>query len=173
MHNKIKKWHYLVKWSTSWFCKNCYFSHCVHYTHQSSCFSTASIHWFHCASGRVCPLTIVLSQNSWPPLKLKCLFKVQSHWLSSVLINFLIRTAVIFYKADLSIIISDQVLQREETPAVCPYGDFTGQSQGFGGRFQQGHLVSVGLCLGAPEQLHHVWVFRIVIMGISRVSKCG
>lgn len=35
-----------------------------------------------------------------------------------------------------------------------------------------GHLLPVGLCLSALEQFHHVWVFGVVIMGISWISKC-
>lgn len=59
------------------------------------------------------------------------------------IVHFHIRTTVIFYKADLSIVVSNQVLQREEPPGVRPHWDFTGQCQRFCGRLQQGHLVPV------------------------------
>lgn len=66
----------------------------------------------------------------------------------SVLLHFCIRTTVIFYKTDLSVVVSDQVLQREEAPAVHSHRHFTGQSQGFSGGLQQGHLVPVATVKG-------------------------
>lgn len=39
----------------------------------------------------------------------------------SLIVLFHIGAAIIFYKADLSIIVSNQVLQREEPPGVRPY----------------------------------------------------
>ncbi len=73
----------------------------------------------------------------------RCLSKGQFSGLQSLLFHLFIRTTIIFHKADLSVVVPDQVLQREEAPAVRPHGDFTGQSQGFGGRLQQRHLVPV------------------------------
>lgn len=32
-------------------------------------------------------------------------------------------------------------------------------------------FVPVGLCFCTPKQLHHIWVFGVIIMSISRVSK--
>jgi len=58
-------------------------------------------------------------------------------------LHFLIGTTKVFHKADLSVVVPDQVLQRQEAPAVCPHRDFTGQRQRFGGRLQEGHLVPV------------------------------
>lgn len=31
----------------------------------------------------------------------------------------------------------------------------------------------VGLCPCALEQIHHVWIFRVVVMGISWIAKGG
>lgn len=75
--------------------------------------------------------------------EVKLVFKGEFNGLWSILVHLLVRTAVIFHKADLSVVVPDKVLQREEAPAVCPHRDFTGQSQSFGGRLQQGHLVPV------------------------------
>lgn len=61
----------------------------------------------------------------------------------SVLLHLLVGTTIIFHKANLSVVVPDQVLQREEAPAVRPHRDFTGQSQGFSWWLQQGHLVPV------------------------------
>jgi len=74
---------------------------------------------------------------------LRCKFKVKLNGLSSFLFHVFIGTAIIFHEADLSVVVPDQVLQGEEAPVVCPHRDFAGQSQGFGGWFEQGHLVSV------------------------------
>lgn len=71
-------------------------------------------------------------------------------------LHLLIWTAIIFYKANLPVVVPDQVLQREEAPAVCPHGDFTGQSQRFGGRLQQGHLVPVSI---QQQGQHRIWSF--------------
>lgn len=59
----------------------------------------------------------------------------------SVLLHLYIGTTIILYEADLSIVVPDQVLKGEEPSVVSSHRNFTGQSQGFGRRLQQGHFV--------------------------------
>lgn len=61
--------------------------------------------------------------------------------LGSLLLHLLVRTAIVLHEADLPVVVPDQVLQGEEASDVRPHRDFAGQSQSFGGRLQEGHLV--------------------------------
>lgn len=59
----------------------------------------------------------------------------------SLIVHFLIGTAVVIHKADLSVVVAHQVLQRQDPPAVGPHGHFARQRQRLGGRLQQRHFV--------------------------------
>lgn len=76
----------------------------------------------------------------WQAVRLRCLLNS----LSCSVLHLYIRTTIILYEADLSIIIPHKVLKREEAPAVRSHWDFTWQGQGFGWRLQQGHFVPNG-----------------------------